>query len=75
MTTRKDLRPCTCPSCMDYELVMQLGEHAFRLDEDDAEGWRWLCSCGGVGRWTFQSDAAAYHKWLDHVEKVHAQVR
>jgi hypothetical protein len=69
MATRQPLRPCTCVPCMEYEPVLQSGEHIFRLDTGDVEGWRWLCSCRQRGRWTFQSEAAAYHKWLNHIAK------
>lgn len=31
------------------------------------QGFRWRCSCGGVGAWQYQSEFAAYHSWTGHV--------
>lgn len=68
--------PCDCALCACAGAPTVKGPHTFALEEhwDDlgptvyVTGWRWRCSCGRHGRWTAQSDGAAYHTWLRHAD-------
>lgn len=60
--------PCDCALCACAGAPTVKGPHTFAI-EDGADGdWRWRCSCGRHGRWTAQSDGAAYHTWLRHAD-------
>lgn len=67
--------PCDCLTCRTIpSLPTEAGEHRYQLDADyvdewtetSDERWRWLCACGGRGRWTFQSPNVPYHAWRKH---------
>lgn len=32
--------------------------------------WRWVCSCGALGKWTYQSRGVADHGWRQHMKKA-----
>lgn len=48
-------------------------KHKYTLIRDDytrhGTGWKYECSCGSIGRWTWQSDNVPYHAWLRHLKK------
>lgn len=68
--------PCTCAEHRGGAPV-EIDGHRFdrASDEVKREGmflqrWRYVCSCGGRGQWTFQSDNVPYHSWLDHLRRA-----
>ena len=62
-------------SCLAHRegATKKIDHHVYRLEEEEisrTEGlrWRWRCSCKPrAGRWTYQSNSVAYHRWLRHV--------
>jgi len=73
------MTPCACPKHATGAPV-ELHGHQFECMSDEVERqgmslqrWRYACSCGSRGRWTFQADTVAYHSWLGHVRRVQAQ--
>jgi hypothetical protein len=68
--------PCTCAEHKDGAPT-EIDGHRFERAADEVrqgdqflERWRYVCSCGSRGRWTFQSDNVPYHAWLRHVAKA-----
>lgn len=73
--------PCTCAEHKDGAPV-EIDGHTYELDTDasgqPANGiarWRYVCSCGGRGAWTFQSDNVPYHAWLGHLVRARRAAR
>jgi len=71
--------PCTCDEHKDGAPV-EAGGHRFERDAKEVywkdsylDRWRYVCSCGSRGRWTFQSENVPYHAWLRHVAKAGAR--
>jgi hypothetical protein len=68
--------PCDCEehrnwAALGQPAATQYGSHVYTLESGDhMGGWRWVCSCGRRGKWTYQSPSAAYHLWEQHVVKV-----
>ena len=65
---------CSCLEHRGSPPPTTYGEHAFRLEEDTAEGrgwptmrWRAVCTCSFRSQWQYQSASVAYHAWLSHV--------
>lgn len=74
-------KPCACDKHRDGAPTALHG-HRFECASDEVERqgmflqrWRYVCSCGSRGRWTFQSDSVVYHSWLGHIRRTQAQRR
>lgn len=68
--------PCTCTEHKGGAPI-EIDGHRFERDADEVrerdlhlERWRYVCSCGSRGRWTYQSDNVPYHAWLRHMTKA-----
>lgn len=73
--------PCTCAEHKDGAPV-EIDGHRFERQDDAVDWrdffmtrWRYVCSCGSRGRWTFQSDNVPYHAWVKHVARAKAAAR
>jgi hypothetical protein len=71
--------PCTCSKHMSGAPIELYG-HRYELACDAVERqdfflqrWRYVCSCGSRGKWTFQSANVPYHSWLGHIRRAQAQ--
>lgn len=71
--------PCACEKHKTGAPVELYG-HRFECASDEVERqgmflqrWRYVCSCGSRGHWTFQSDSVVYHSWLGHIQRAQAR--
>jgi hypothetical protein len=71
--------PCTCAEHKDGA-PREVNGHRFdraaeAVDWQDLfmERWRYVCSCGSCGRWTYQSPSVPYHAWRKHVARAGAK--
>jgi hypothetical protein len=59
---------------------IELFGHRFDIYSDEVQRqdvflqrWRYHCSCGSRGRWTFQSAEVAHNSWLGHIRRSQAR--
>lgn len=71
--------PCTCTEHRDgaptelYGHRLELAAEEVQRQGQFLERWRYVCSCGSRGRWTFQSDNVPYHSWRGHIDRSQRQ--